>query len=104
MLAGEVVDEFSPVGVVLADVVVVDRLLNELSGLDERVDGGRCGVGRLEERLPVDLADEAPVDFDETQPDLRAGPEMGANTEEVLLEMGYDWDDIVRLKDSGAIL
>lgn len=31
-------------------------------------------------------------------------PELGQHTEEVLLELGYGWDDIVRLKDEGAIL
>ena len=30
-------------------------------------------------------------------------PELGQHTEEVLLEMGYSWDDITRLQDSGAI-
>ena len=30
-------------------------------------------------------------------------PELGQHTEEVLLEMGYSWEDITRLQDSGAI-
>jgi crotonobetainyl-CoA:carnitine CoA-transferase CaiB-like acyl-CoA transferase len=30
-------------------------------------------------------------------------PEFGQHTEEVLLEHGYDWDDIVRLKELGVI-
>jgi formyl-CoA transferase/CoA:oxalate CoA-transferase len=32
-----------------------------------------------------------------------AAPELGQNTEEILLEVGYDWDDIARLRDAGAI-
>ena len=32
-----------------------------------------------------------------------AAPELGQHTEEVLLEMGYSWEDITRLQDSGAI-
>ena len=32
-----------------------------------------------------------------------AAPELGQHTEEVLLELGYSWDDITRLQDSGAI-
>jgi len=30
-------------------------------------------------------------------------PELGQHTEEVLLELGYDWDQIVALKESGVI-
>jgi crotonobetainyl-CoA:carnitine CoA-transferase CaiB-like acyl-CoA transferase len=30
-------------------------------------------------------------------------PEHGQHTEEVLLELGYDWDDIGSFKDGGAI-
>ena len=30
-------------------------------------------------------------------------PELGQHTEEVLLEVGYDWDDIARLREAGAI-
>ena len=30
-------------------------------------------------------------------------PELGQHTEEVMLELGYDWDRIIALKESGAI-
>jgi len=30
-------------------------------------------------------------------------PELGQHTEEVLLELGYDWDRIIALKEAGAI-
>ena len=30
-------------------------------------------------------------------------PELGQHTEEVLLKLGYNWDDITRLKDAGVI-
>jgi len=33
----------------------------------------------------------------------RWAPELGQNTEEVLLELGFDWDRIIELKDQGAI-
>lgn len=45
----------------------------------------------------------APVQFDEAPGRLRPAPEHGAHTEEVLLELGYDWDEIIRLKTVGAV-
>jgi crotonobetainyl-CoA:carnitine CoA-transferase CaiB-like acyl-CoA transferase len=46
----------------------------------------------------------APVQFDETPPGAGRAPEHGQHTEEILLELGFDWDDIAKAKDSGAIL
>lgn len=45
-----------------------------------------------------------PVRFSAT-PAVAAGtaPELGQHTEEVLLELGYTWDDIGRLRDENAI-
>jgi len=36
-------------------------------------------------------------------PELRKGPEHAQHTEEVLLELGLEWDRIVELKQLGAI-
>lgn len=33
----------------------------------------------------------------------REAPELGQHTEEILLEMGYSWDEISKFKDEGAI-
>jgi crotonobetainyl-CoA:carnitine CoA-transferase CaiB-like acyl-CoA transferase len=44
----------------------------------------------------------APVQFDETLPPLGTAPEPGAHTEEVLLEIGHDWEDIARYQEEGA--
>jgi crotonobetainyl-CoA:carnitine CoA-transferase CaiB-like acyl-CoA transferase len=49
-------------------------------------------------RLPT-----VPVQFDESPPPLRLAPEHGEHTEQVLLELGYDWDGITALQDAGAI-
>ena len=45
-----------------------------------------------------------PVHMSETPPKIRSGgPELGMHTEELLLEAGYDWDQITRLREAGAI-
>lgn len=45
-----------------------------------------------------------PVRFSETPAHVDAvAPELGQHTEEILLELGYDWDDIIRLKDAGIV-
>ncbi len=45
-----------------------------------------------------------PVDFYGTPGGPRGvSPELGQHTEEVLLELGYDWDTIIALKEAGAI-
>lgn len=44
-----------------------------------------------------------PVQFDVTAPELRPGPEFAAQTEEILLEAGLDWDRILTLKAAGAV-
>jgi crotonobetainyl-CoA:carnitine CoA-transferase CaiB-like acyl-CoA transferase len=46
----------------------------------------------------------APVQFNETPPHPARAPEHGQHTEEILLELDVDWDDIERAKDSGAIM
>jgi crotonobetainyl-CoA:carnitine CoA-transferase CaiB-like acyl-CoA transferase len=45
-----------------------------------------------------------PADFSSTPWQPRGmPPELGQHTEEVLLELGYDWDAIIGLKERGAI-
>ena len=53
---------------------------------------------------PIKLADH-PIRYSETPHSIRSvAPELGQHTEEVLLELGYDWPDIERLQDGGVIL
>ena len=60
---------------------------------DVVVDGG------VAYRLPA-----VPVQFDGQPPALRRAPEHGEDTETLLTELGYEWDDITALKEAGVIL
>ncbi len=56
-----------------------------------------------DESLPPMLV-ASPVQFDETsRHDLHRAPEMGEHTEQVLLDLGYAWDDISALKARGIV-
>lgn len=44
-----------------------------------------------------------PLQFDGAAPTVGVAPECGQHTEEVLLEMGYTWDDIGKLQAADAI-
>jgi crotonobetainyl-CoA:carnitine CoA-transferase CaiB-like acyl-CoA transferase len=43
------------------------------------------------------------VQFDERPAALRRGPELGQDTELILLDLGFDWEQIARLKEEGVI-
>ena len=46
----------------------------------------------------------APVQFGETPPEPARAPEHGQHTEEILMELEIDWDDIEKAKAAGAII
>lgn len=50
-------------------------------------------------RLPA-----VPVQFDGEPPPLRRAPEHGEDSESVLAELGYEWEEILSLKEAGVIL
>ena len=61
-------------------------------------DGAAMGTGETVRMVA------SPIDFSHT-PWEPGGPvpALGQHTEEVLLELGYDWDRIIELKETGAI-
>jgi crotonobetainyl-CoA:carnitine CoA-transferase CaiB-like acyl-CoA transferase len=44
------------------------------------------------------------VQFDESAPRLRRAPEHGQHTEEILQDLGLDWDEISAHKRAGVVL
>jgi crotonobetainyl-CoA:carnitine CoA-transferase CaiB-like acyl-CoA transferase len=44
-----------------------------------------------------------PVQFDVTAPQPRQAPGFAEQTDEILAELGYDWDRIIELKTTGAV-
>jgi crotonobetainyl-CoA:carnitine CoA-transferase CaiB-like acyl-CoA transferase len=44
-----------------------------------------------------------PAQFDERSVTVERAPEHGEHTEAVLLDLGYDWEQLAALKDAGAI-
>ncbi|MCP4603303.1 MAG: CoA transferase [Proteobacteria bacterium] len=47
----------------------------------------------------------SPVTFSHTPSKIRSiAPELGQHTEEILLELGYTWNDIVALKDQAVLM
>ena len=55
--------------------------------------------GQAAYRLPA-----VPLQFDGCPPPLRRAPEHGENTEALMLELGYQWEEISALRESGVIL
>ena len=54
--------------------------------------------------VPGSRVVNSPIEFGGVEPKPhRVAPELGQHTEEVALEVGLSWEDIGRLKDSGAI-
>jgi len=68
-----------------------------------RAAGGFVDVPSGDGGEPITMV-ASPVDFGGTRCEPRSGPpEFAQHTEELLLELGYDWDRIIELKDAGTI-
>lgn len=81
-----------------APVQAVEELLDDPQVVANGYIGDVATDGGPEYRLPT-----GPVQFDEAPPDLRVAPEHGEHTEAILLELGYEWDDIATLQDTGVV-
>jgi crotonobetainyl-CoA:carnitine CoA-transferase CaiB-like acyl-CoA transferase len=46
----------------------------------------------------------SPAQFDEVAVEVTRAPEHGEHTELLLMDLGYDWDQIAAMKESGAVL
>lgn len=86
---------FSGVWEVVQDTLEVTRDPQvEANGLLSRVEAGDGSSFQL-------VAN--PVQFDETPGTAPRAPEAGEHTEEILLELGFDWEQIGRLRGEGAL-
>lgn len=98
----EWVERFSASNLPWAPVQAIEEVLADpqviANGYISAVETGETGDER-----PLNLP-SGPVQFDERPPTLRRAPEHGANTEELLLELGLSWDEITALKDQNAIM
>jgi crotonobetainyl-CoA:carnitine CoA-transferase CaiB-like acyl-CoA transferase len=82
-----------------APVQKVDELLDD----PQVIANDYIGEVPAEGAAPAYHLPAVPVQFDELPPALRRAPEHGEHTEALLLELGYDWDYINKLKSEGII-
>jgi hypothetical protein len=100
LLVGEVVDQVRARPVVLADVVVVDGLLDETTRGHQIVDRCSGGVGPLEEGLAIDFAQHLAVALgSRIRPD-HLQIENDASGPDRVHHVAQDVHDVLRLHSS----
>jgi crotonobetainyl-CoA:carnitine CoA-transferase CaiB-like acyl-CoA transferase len=112
----------APALVAELDRIFEQKSYAEWAGIFDREDVWHAPMQTIDEVARDPLAEEAGVFVELQSPDgplrqvatpadfrgtplapERWAPELGQHTEEVLLEMGYDWEEIAGLKEAGAI-
>jgi crotonobetainyl-CoA:carnitine CoA-transferase CaiB-like acyl-CoA transferase len=81
-----------------APVQAVEELLDDPQVIANEYIGDVVIDGEPAYRLPT-----VPVQFDERPPALRRAPEHGEHSEMLLLELGYTWEQIGELQETGVI-
>ena len=82
-----------------APVQSVSELLDDPQVVANGYIGEVVVDGKTAYRLPA-----VPVQLDGRTPPPRRAPEHGEDTEALLLEVGYGWEEITALKEAGVVL
>jgi crotonobetainyl-CoA:carnitine CoA-transferase CaiB-like acyl-CoA transferase len=77
--------------------------VDELPDDPQVIANGYIGEVPAADNSPAYRLPTVPVQFDESPPALRRAPEHGEHTETLLLDIGYDWENIAALKVNGTI-
>ncbi len=91
---------------VLADF---DGVWSPFQTLDELYDDVQVVANGYLPSITADNGEEvqlvaSPAQFDEAAIEVTRAPEHGEHTELLLMDLGYDWDQLTAMKESGAIL
>ena len=103
IFAARTYDEWKETLSTLTGVWAPVQQANELVNDPQVIANGYVPRVVREDGVEFDLVAN-PVQFDEEPEQLVAAPEHGQHTEEILLELGFDWDAIIARKEAGDIL